>query len=209
MALESTQPLTEMSTRNLPGGKERPVRKAHSFAAILWADCLDKMWEPRRLTALSASTACYRGSFTIFRMDGVQKHSNLRIIVVDLKWTVSVGTWWHAVWQRFTDVSRRHNFSLPRYKNNLNLATLFGCQYSVLLWKGIQRDEFMSINIRYSITHAVYDRTQGNLCHVSVSRHFCFVRILSRYSVYTVYVAGIKCWRYRICPVKRFTTLLL
>jgi hypothetical protein len=28
MALGSTQPLTEMSTRNLPGGKWRPVRKA-------------------------------------------------------------------------------------------------------------------------------------------------------------------------------------
>jgi hypothetical protein len=28
MALGSTQPLTEMSTRNLPRGKERPARKA-------------------------------------------------------------------------------------------------------------------------------------------------------------------------------------
>jgi hypothetical protein len=28
MALGSTQPLTEMSTRNLPGGKERPAHKA-------------------------------------------------------------------------------------------------------------------------------------------------------------------------------------
>jgi hypothetical protein len=28
MALGSTQPLTEMSTRNLPGGKGRPARKA-------------------------------------------------------------------------------------------------------------------------------------------------------------------------------------
>jgi hypothetical protein len=28
MALESTQPLTEMSTRNLPEGKGRPARKA-------------------------------------------------------------------------------------------------------------------------------------------------------------------------------------
>jgi hypothetical protein len=27
-ALGSTQPLTEMSTRNVPGGKGRPVRKA-------------------------------------------------------------------------------------------------------------------------------------------------------------------------------------
>jgi hypothetical protein len=39
MALGSTQPLTEMSIRNLPGGKGRPARKAD-------------MWEPRRLTTL-------------------------------------------------------------------------------------------------------------------------------------------------------------
>jgi hypothetical protein len=34
MALESTQPLTEMSTRNLPGGKGQPVRKADNLTAI-------------------------------------------------------------------------------------------------------------------------------------------------------------------------------
>jgi hypothetical protein len=31
---------------------------------FLWADCLDKMWEPRRLTTLWAFRACYRDSFT-------------------------------------------------------------------------------------------------------------------------------------------------
>jgi hypothetical protein len=34
MALGSTQPLTEMSTRNLPGGKERPAHRADNLAAI-------------------------------------------------------------------------------------------------------------------------------------------------------------------------------
>jgi predicted transcriptional regulator len=34
MALGSTQPLAEMSTRNLPGGKGRPVRKAYKLTAI-------------------------------------------------------------------------------------------------------------------------------------------------------------------------------
>jgi hypothetical protein len=34
MALGSTEPLTEMSTRNLPGGKKRPARRADNFAAI-------------------------------------------------------------------------------------------------------------------------------------------------------------------------------
>jgi hypothetical protein len=34
MALGLTQPLTEMSTTNLPGGKKRPARRADNLAAI-------------------------------------------------------------------------------------------------------------------------------------------------------------------------------
>jgi hypothetical protein len=34
MALGSTQPVTGMSTRNLPGGKERPALKADNLADI-------------------------------------------------------------------------------------------------------------------------------------------------------------------------------
>jgi hypothetical protein len=34
MVLGSTQPLTEMSTRKLPGGKKRPARRADNLAAI-------------------------------------------------------------------------------------------------------------------------------------------------------------------------------
>jgi hypothetical protein len=34
MALGSTQPLKKMSTRNLPGGKGRPVHKADNLTAI-------------------------------------------------------------------------------------------------------------------------------------------------------------------------------
>jgi hypothetical protein len=34
MALRSTQPLTEMSTRKFPGGKKRPARRAENLAAI-------------------------------------------------------------------------------------------------------------------------------------------------------------------------------
>jgi hypothetical protein len=65
MALGSTQPLTEMSTRNFPGGKGRPAHKADNFTAIceptVW-----KMWGPRRLTTLWTFTACYRDSFFYF-----------------------------------------------------------------------------------------------------------------------------------------------
>jgi hypothetical protein len=39
MALGSTQPLTEMSTRNLPGGKGRRVRKAGNLTAT----CLENV----------------------------------------------------------------------------------------------------------------------------------------------------------------------
>jgi hypothetical protein len=34
MALGSTQPVTEMSTRNLPGGKKRPAHRADNLATI-------------------------------------------------------------------------------------------------------------------------------------------------------------------------------
>jgi hypothetical protein len=34
MDLESTQPLTEMSTRNVPGGKGRPALKAGNLTVI-------------------------------------------------------------------------------------------------------------------------------------------------------------------------------
>jgi hypothetical protein len=34
MALESAQTLTETKTRNLPGGKVQPARKADNFTAI-------------------------------------------------------------------------------------------------------------------------------------------------------------------------------
>jgi hypothetical protein len=34
MALGSTQPLREMSTRNIPGGKKPPARRADNLAAI-------------------------------------------------------------------------------------------------------------------------------------------------------------------------------
>jgi hypothetical protein len=68
MALRWThnQSLTEMSTRNLPGGKGgRPERKGDNLTAI--CEPIDyKMWKPRRLTTLWASTACYRDSFTFF-----------------------------------------------------------------------------------------------------------------------------------------------
>jgi hypothetical protein len=80
MGLVSTQPLTEISTSNLPGVKGRPARKANNLTAIcepiFW-----KMWEPQSLTALRASTACYMDSFTfIFFFSVVVHHINVNCI---------------------------------------------------------------------------------------------------------------------------------
>jgi hypothetical protein len=62
MVLVSTQPLTEMSNRNLPGVKGRPAPKTDNLTAIR-QPIVYKNVEPRRLTTLWASTACYRDSF--------------------------------------------------------------------------------------------------------------------------------------------------
>jgi hypothetical protein len=63
MALGSTHPLTDISTRNLPGSKGLSVRKADNLTAIC-EPIVYKMWEPRRLTTLWAFTAYYRDTFT-------------------------------------------------------------------------------------------------------------------------------------------------
>jgi hypothetical protein len=47
MALGSTQPVAEMSVRNLPGGKGRPACKADNLTAICEL-LVYKTWEPRR-----------------------------------------------------------------------------------------------------------------------------------------------------------------
>jgi hypothetical protein len=60
--LGSTQSLTQISTKNLPGGKGRPERKSDNLTAIC-EPIVYKMWEPRGLTTKWAFTACYRDSF--------------------------------------------------------------------------------------------------------------------------------------------------
>jgi hypothetical protein len=43
IALGSTQPIIEMSTRNLPGDKGRPACKAENLTTNLWTDCLENV----------------------------------------------------------------------------------------------------------------------------------------------------------------------
>jgi hypothetical protein len=58
MALGSTQPLTEMNTRNVPGSKKRPARRADNLATIYEPNVCLHMWEPQPLAILRASAAC-------------------------------------------------------------------------------------------------------------------------------------------------------
>jgi hypothetical protein len=62
MALGSTQPLREMSTRKLPGGKKRPARRADNLAAIyesnVWNVGASTSRNPKGLHGL------YRDNFT-------------------------------------------------------------------------------------------------------------------------------------------------
>jgi hypothetical protein len=76
MALVSTEPLTEMSTRNLPGGKGWPARKANNLTTIC-EPIVEKMWESRRLTTLRAFMVCYRDRFTFILPI---KYNNLIVI---------------------------------------------------------------------------------------------------------------------------------
>jgi hypothetical protein len=58
-----SQPLTEMTARNIPGGKVRLARKAGDFRAKLRGDCLKNVGVST-LTNPWASKACYRESLT-------------------------------------------------------------------------------------------------------------------------------------------------
>jgi hypothetical protein len=85
-ALGSTQPLTEMRTRNLPGGKGRPVPKADNLTVIC-EPIVKKMWEPRRVTTPGAFMACYlffflfsfEIAFVYYIMQVVGKRANFQV----------------------------------------------------------------------------------------------------------------------------------
>jgi hypothetical protein len=69
MAMGSTQPLTEISTRNFPGGKGRLASKADDFTAICE---LSRKYENLDVSQpyVWAFTACYRDSFTFLACKG-------------------------------------------------------------------------------------------------------------------------------------------
>jgi hypothetical protein len=63
MALGSAQTLTELSTRNLPGGKKRPGRRADNLAAI----CEPNVWNVGASTSRNPKGhhGMYRDNFTL------------------------------------------------------------------------------------------------------------------------------------------------
>jgi hypothetical protein len=83
MALKSTQPLTEMSTKSLPEGKGRPARKADNLTTIC-EPIAEKMLEPQSFAILWAFMACYRDSVTFSLFIGCQNRSSLTELDVDL-----------------------------------------------------------------------------------------------------------------------------
>jgi hypothetical protein len=65
MALGLTQPLTEMSIRNIPGGKGRPARNADNITAICELDVSQSYGPSRPVTGI-ALPFFYKNGNTIF-----------------------------------------------------------------------------------------------------------------------------------------------
>jgi hypothetical protein len=67
-ALGLTQPLIEMSARSIKmflGSRAQPVRRADNLTAIC-EPIVQTLWDPRHLTTLYASMACYGNSLLSF-----------------------------------------------------------------------------------------------------------------------------------------------
>jgi hypothetical protein len=106
MALGSTQPLTEMSTRNLPKGKGQPVHKADNLITIC-EPTVQKMCAPRRLTTLQASMASYRNSFTFICLP----------LLIEFRWRSD----------SVTSTTANPNQKKPVTSHNLNMALPITC----------------------------------------------------------------------------------
>jgi hypothetical protein len=116
MALGSTQPLTEMSTRNLPGSKGWQAHKADNLTTIC-ERTVYKMWEPRRLTALWTSMACYGDSFTFYLSE---KYSKMKA--------------WGQILK--SSYAKNHKHSLKNKRNSIIFTKL----YALLSEKNLLED---------------------------------------------------------------------
>jgi hypothetical protein len=88
MTLGLSKSLTEMSTRNLPGGEGGELRAMVREVEKITAICepiVRRMWEPRRFINISAFAACYRYSFTIFLFVFLFAHISRRLVHIETK----------------------------------------------------------------------------------------------------------------------------
>jgi hypothetical protein len=97
MALGSTQPLTEMGTRNLPGGKERPAREDANLTAI----CEPTVYKCESLDVSQpyGPSRRYRDSFT-FTLPALWRYNYLQNIYSFIK-TNAIGIFINS-WLCFT-----------------------------------------------------------------------------------------------------------
>jgi hypothetical protein len=108
-----------MSTRNLPGGKGRPALRADNLTAIC-EPIVKVMWEPRRLTTLWASTACYRDRYREIQT-GHTLLSHRRLlcckVTLQLEWKHSIVSRfsWHTSCSEIGHVESSHQ-KKPMYK---------------------------------------------------------------------------------------------
>jgi hypothetical protein len=75
MALVSTQPLAAMSTRNFPGGKKRPTRRADNLTAI----CEPNVWKCGSLNQMSLQLSPSSYSFKLKLLPYVRSSVTLSI----------------------------------------------------------------------------------------------------------------------------------
>jgi hypothetical protein len=81
MILGSTQPLTEMCTRNLPGGRWQSERTADNLT-VIYEPIVYAMWESRRLTTLWASTAYCRYGLPFFTLPLLEEGLHVCLLIL-------------------------------------------------------------------------------------------------------------------------------
>jgi hypothetical protein len=83
MALGSAQPLTEMSTKNIPGGKQRPEHYGRHSHRHLCADCLENVRAsqpykfPRPVTGIALLYNCINHDYVLFVGVGIKRGPRL------------------------------------------------------------------------------------------------------------------------------------
>jgi hypothetical protein len=180
----STQPLTDINIRNLPGSKGRPALKARNLTSI-YEPIVQKMWKPRRLTTLRAFTACYRDNLArkadltaicepIFRkcgsLDASQPYGPSRP-VTGIAWRVTLTT-------SAPSVSR-----FSRKCGNLDVSQSYGLSRPVtgIAWRVTLTNSPPSVS-RFS-------RKCGNL---DVSQHYGTSRPVTGSALLSLYVSLLK-----------------